>query len=134
MREQRGAPVVTPELIKSRMEQFALGVLALTRPLLLETDARDMALQLRRSATAAYSNYGSACVARSHADFTSKIGIAYEEADESRRWLRLLQAGDLLHGESATALLRESQELRAILSSAHLTAKRNRDRYRKAGR
>ena len=134
MSELSGEPVVTPELIKSRMEQFALGVLALTRPLLLEIDARDIALQLRRSSTAAFSNYGAACVARSHADFTSKIGIAFEEADESRRWLRLLQAGELLHGESATALLKESLELRAILSSAHLTAKRNRDRYRKQGR
>jgi four helix bundle protein len=105
-----------------------------TRPLLAEVDAKDIALQLRRSSTGAYSNYGAACVARSHADFTSKIGIAYEEADETRRWLRLLKAADLLHGASADALIRESEELRAILSSAHLTAKRNREKYRRLGR
>jgi len=126
--------VVTPERIKSRLEQFVLGVLALTRPLLTEIDGRDIAQQLRRSAAATFSNYGAACVARSHADFTSKIGIAFEEADESRRWLKLLKAADLLHDNTADALIAEAGELRAILSSAHLTAKRNRDKYRREGR
>ena len=91
-------------------------------------------LQVRRSATGAFSNYGAARVARSHADFTSKIGVALEEADESRRWLRLLKAGDLVKGQCVEELIEEAGELRAILSSAHLTAKRNRDRYRRQGR
>ncbi len=125
---------VTPEVMKGRLEQFVLGVLALTKPLLAEVDGRDIATQLRRSATGAFSNYGAACVARSHADFTSKIGVAFEEADESRRWLRLLRAADLLHGEAAEAMTREASELRAILSSAHLTAKRNPDKYRRQGK
>ena len=125
---------VTPEVIKGRLEGFVLGVLALTRPLLSELDGKDIALQLRRSAAAVFSNYGSACVARSHADFTSKIFFAFEEADENRRRLRLLKAADLLHDERAEALIREAGELLAILSSAHLTAKRKRDQYRRQGR
>jgi len=139
MGEMRGAgrPAVTPEVLKGRLERFCLTTLAVTGPLLSEIEARDIAIQLRRSSTGAYSNYGSACVARSHADFTSKIGIAFEEADESRNLLRLLKAAGLLPdeaGEAVDELIRESGELRAILSSAHLTAKRNRDKYRRHGR
>ena len=127
-------PVPTPEILKTRLEQFALGILAVTRPLLSEVDTRDIATQLRRAATGASSAYGAACIARSHADFTSKVGLAHEEADESRRWLRLLKAADMLHDERTDALIRESGELRAILSSSHMTAKRNRDKYRRQGR
>ncbi|MBM3749924.1 MAG: four helix bundle protein [Acidimicrobiia bacterium] len=116
----------SPETLKERLEQFALGVLQLTAPMLRELESRDIALQLRRSASSAYSNYGSACVARSHADFTSKIGIAYEEADESRRWLRFLKNAHLAAASDVEPLLAESLELRAILSASHLMAKQNR--------
>ena len=116
----------SPEVLKDRLEKFALGVLQLTAPMLRELETRDIALQLRRSSSSAYSNYGSACVARSHADFTSKVGIAYEEADESRRWLRFLKNANLANDDDIAPLLAESLELRAILSASHLTAKRNR--------
>ncbi len=117
--------------MQDRLERFAPDVFALTKGLLRDIEARNSALQLRDAASAAHSNYGSVCVARSHADFASKIGIALEEADESRRWLRLLKAAGLLRAESVDALLDEAGELRAILSSAHLTAKRNRNRYKR---
>ena len=77
---------MTPRELSARIELWATGVLTLTRPLLNRLDSRDLAQQLRRSATATAINYGSATVARSHADFTSKIGIALEEAEESLRW------------------------------------------------
>jgi len=121
----------TPEELKSRLERLALDVLATTAPLLRELEARDIALQLRRAASAAFANYGSACVARSHADFTSKIGVAFEEADETRRWLRFLKHAGLAPGAELDPLIAESLELRSILSASHLTAKRNRDRRRR---
>jgi four helix bundle protein len=124
------AETTTPEALKSRLERFAVGVLALTAPMLRDLESRDIALQLRRSASGAFSNYGSACVARSHADFTSKIGIAFEEADESRRWLRFMKHAGLVDAAAVEPLLSESLELRAILAASHLTAKRNRDRRR----
>ena len=127
-------PSVTPDMIEERLEQFALNVLRLTRPMLYESEGRDSAIQLRRAATGAVSNYDAARVARSHADFTSKIGVALEEADESRRWLRLVKAGDLLKDQSLEQLIVEAGELRAILSASHLTAKQNREKYRRRGR
>ena len=118
--------------MKQRLERFALDVFTLTAPMLKDVAARDIALQLRRAASGAYANYSAACVARSHADFTSKIGIAYEEADESRNWLRFLKNASLTDAD-AGAMLTESLELRAILSASHLTAKRNRGRTGRTG-
>ena len=132
--EATGGSEMTPEILEERLERFAMEVLALTRSLLGATEGKDFALQLRRAATSAHSNYGAACVARSHADFTSKIGIALEEADESRRWLRLLKAADILTNPRIEPLISEAGELRAILLCSHLTAKRNRDEYKRQGR
>jgi four helix bundle protein len=132
--ENDNEPAVTPEIVEKRLEQFALKVLRVTRPLLYELEGRDSAVQLRRAATGAFSNYGAARVARSHADFTSKMGVALEEADESHRWLRLVKAAGLLKDQSLEQLIVEAGELRAILSSSHLTAKQNREKYRRLGR
>lgn len=123
---------LSPEAMKQRLERFALDVFTLTAPMLKDLATRDIALQLRRASSGAYANYCAACVARSHADFTSKVGIAYEEADESRNWLRFLKNANLTDADAGT-MLSESLELRAILSASHLTAKRNRGRKGRAG-
>lgn len=119
---------MTPAILLARLETFALEVLAATKPMCRAAETTDMARQLRRAGTGAYMNYGAASVARSHADFTSKVGIAFEEADESARWLSLLKKAGYLPGTPTDLLLGEAGELRAILSAAHLTAKRNRRR------
>ena len=117
---------MTPRELSARIELWATGVLTLTRPLLNRLDSRDLAQQLRRSATATAINYGSATVARSHADFTSKIGIALEEAEESLRWLRLCRTGLGLRGDAWDSALEEARQLVAILGASAATAKRNR--------
>lgn len=117
---------MTPGILLARLEKFALTVLAATKPLCRAVETTDMARQLRRAGTGTYMNYGAASVARSHADFTSKLGVAFEEADESVRWLSLLKKAAYLDGTAADPLLDEGGELRAILSAAHLTAKRHR--------
>ena len=132
MGEREFGPV-TPEEVDARLERFALRVLTASRGLLANLESRDIALQLRRAATGAHSNHGAADAARSHADFTSKIGIAYEEAAESLRWLKLLKAAGMLRDESTVDLIREAGELRAMLRAAHRTAKQNRDYYRRGG-
>ena len=127
-------PEVTPEIIEDRLERLALAVLRVSRPLLYGVEGRDTAIQLRRAATGAHSNYSASNVARSHADFTSKIGVAYEEANETHRWLRLVKTAGLLKDQSLEQLIAEAGELRAILSASHLTAKQNREKYRRRDR
>ena len=121
---------VTPEMIEDRLERLALEVLRVSRLMLRDLEGRDSATQLRRAASGAHSNYSASNVARSHPDFTSKIGVAYEEANETHRWLRLLKNAGLLKDQRLEQIIGEAGELRAILRSAHLTPKRNREKYR----
>lgn len=128
MSEREGRERVTPVQLLARMEKFALDVLRVTTPLLGAVETVDLARQLRRAALGVPGNYGAANVARSHADFTSKVGLALEEADESRRWLSLLLQSGLTAGTPLAPLLAEAGELRAILFATHATARRNRGR------
>jgi four helix bundle protein len=67
--------------------------------------------------------------ARSHAEFTSKIGIALEEADESLYWLEYLSDTGLGNKEDLRPLIKEARELVAILTTSNQTA-RSRNRHR----
>ena len=70
-------------------------------------------------------NYRSACRARSHTEFTARMGIATNESDESELWIDV--ADQRKWGEVSLRiwLLKESGQLRAIFSKAYQTAKAN---------
>lgn len=112
------------ELI-ARIEAWSHAVSRWTRPLLQSAELRDHTLQLRRSSSGALMNYCAAATARSHADFTSKVGLALEEMDESWRWLRLLAVNVPPSAEMAT-LTEEARQLAAILGASHRTARKRR--------
>lgn len=86
---------------------------------------RDSALQLRRCSTSVAQNYAACTVARSHADFVSKLRISLEEADEAARWLRMLQAAELVSGDESEVLAAEALELAAIFGASCRTAEKN---------
>jgi four helix bundle protein len=109
--------------LKARTFRFALDVIELTRTFPCTEPAPTIARQLVRAATAIGSNYRSACRARSHADFTSKIGIVAEEADESQYWLDIAAGARLATGGELQKLQQESTELCAIFSRAVGTAR-----------
>jgi four helix bundle protein len=122
--------MMTAAQLIGRMERFAVEVLKFTGPLLHAPETRDMARQLRRSAPGIAANYAAADIARSHADFTSKVGVALEEADESRRWLVMLRDAGLVDATATVVLIAEAAQLRAILYATHATARRNRHKHR----
>jgi four helix bundle protein len=62
--------------------------------------------------------------ARSHAEFTSKIGVALEEADESLYWLEHLADCQLAGANELRPVIREAKELVAILTASNVTARR----------
>ena len=68
-------------------------------------------------------NYRASCRARSHAEFTAKIGLVAEEADESQGWLEFIEAAKLIVSNELTRLAGESQELAAIFSASAGTAR-----------
>jgi four helix bundle protein len=115
---------MTPEDLKEHLTVFATAIVLLCRQVRRIDGARDIADQLSDSATSVSSNYRAACRARSHREFLSKLGIALEEADESVGWLDLIIRTGLSTDASTITLLKESQELLAILSASRRTAER----------
>ena len=71
------------EEMKNRTKQFALRVIRLSQSLPHTREADVLARQLMRSGTSVAANYRAACVARSLAEFKSKLSIVIEECDES---------------------------------------------------
>ena len=108
--------------------RFALDVCALIRQLPWEEPGPTVRRQLTRSSTGLEFNYRASCRARSHAEFTAKIGVVAEEADESLGWLEFVVAARLHASDESTRLIGEARELVAIFSSAYGTARRNQRR------
>jgi len=124
---------MTPAELRTRTEAFSVLVLKFTNPLLDLIPTRDMALQLRRCATSVAQNYGACTIAKSHADFVSKLRLTLEEADESARWIRILRDSELARGPALEALLDEATQLGRILGASCVTATRNAEFYSRRG-
>ncbi len=119
---------MTADELKKRTKQFGLRCIKVVESLPNTRAADVLGRQLLRSATSVGANYRSACRARSQADFISKLGIAIEEADESLYWLELIVEASLLSESKLKSLMKEADELIAILTASSQTAKRNLER------
>ena len=108
--------------LQDRTKQFALRIFKLVDALPQTAAGRAISNQLVRSATSVGANYRSACRARSRAEFTAKLGVALEEADESLHWLELVREGKLVQDSKLSLILREADELTAILASGRKSA------------
>jgi four helix bundle protein len=102
--------------ICERTFQFALRVINLCRNLETRSGVnRDIARQLLRSATSVGANVEQAQSGQSRADFLSKCNIALKESRETRYWLRLISASNLLPASRLSDPVTESDELVRIL-------------------
>ncbi len=59
----------------------------------------------------------------SRADFIHKCGIAQKEASESLYWLRLLAASGILPADRLASIMRETEELIAVIAAIIVKAK-----------
>ena len=84
---------------------------------------KSLARQLLRSATSVGANYRAACRAQSRPEFASKLSIVVEEADGSLYWLELIQESKLVKSELLTGIIKEANELVAIMLASRKTAK-----------
>lgn len=115
---------MTPGELKTRIKFFALRVIKLVT-VIPHGRANDIiARQILRSATSVGANYRSACRAQSRADFAAKMAIVGEEADETLYWLELLGESGLMKAERLKDLIKEADELVAIVTATRKTAKR----------
>jgi four helix bundle protein len=70
-------------------------------------------------------NYRAACRGRSKAEFIAKLGTVEEEADESCLWLELIIESNLMEEKLVTSLLKEGNEITAIMASSRMSARNN---------
>jgi len=112
------------EAMKARTKAFALRVIKLTESLPATRTADVIGRQLLRSATSVGANYRASRRGKSRADFIHKLAIVEEEADESAYWLELLVESGILPHTKLADLMRECDEITAIIVASIRTAKR----------
>ncbi len=108
--------------MKNRTKQFALRVLKLADALPTTRSGNAIANQLVRSGTSVGANYRALCRAKSRADFINKTTIIEEESDETGFWLELTVDAGLLTPARVQPLLKEADEITAILVASRKTA------------
>lgn len=106
------------EEFRNRTKLFAAQVIRLYVKLpKVREEIRVLGKQLLRSGTSVASHVREASRARSSEEFTSKLGGALQEADESVMWLELLREECGVNPTLTTPLEREASELMAIFVS-----------------
>jgi four helix bundle protein len=101
--------------LKTRTKGFALRVIKLYTELPKTTEAQILGKQLLRSGTSVGAHYREGMRARSDAEFISKIEGGLQELEESVYWMELLIESDVIDEYSLSELLKEADELTAIL-------------------
>jgi four helix bundle protein len=89
---------------------------------------RELSRQLIRSGTSIGANVEESRAAQSTADFIHKLEIALKEARETRYWLRLLMASEIVPENKLLSLLDEINELIKILAAMIVKSKGNRQK------
>lgn len=112
------------EDFKNRTRQFALRIIRLTDSLPSSRSANQIGGQLLRSGTSVGANYRAACRARSPAEFCAKMGIVEEEAEESIYWMELLIEAEMVQEHLLSGLLKEANEILAMVVASITTARR----------
>lgn len=115
--------------MKRRTKMFALGVIKTVQGLPHTAEMGVISKQLIRCGTSVGANYRSACLARSRADFASKLGVVAEEADEALYWMELLIEGGVCRHENLHYLMQEARELTSIMIASIKTTRTTQSNY-----
>jgi len=101
--------------LKTRTKQFALRIIRLYGALPKTTEAQVIGRQVLRSGTSIGAHYREGTRARSNAEFVSKLEGGLQELEETRYWLELIIEGNIIPKTKMVELLKEADELAAIL-------------------
>jgi four helix bundle protein len=117
---------MTREDMKARTKTYANRVVKLCAALPGNWIAQTLGKQLLRSGTSVGANYRAVCRAKSNADFINKLRVVEEECDESLFWMELLVDNGLVEGTRLRDLMKEGDEILAIVVSSAKTARASR--------
>jgi four helix bundle protein len=118
---------MTRNEMKKRTKAYANRVVKLCGALSDDWIAQTLGKQLLRSGTSVGANYRAVCRAKSNSDFINKLRIVEEECDESLFWMELLVDNNLIKPSRLDELMREADEILAIVVSSVKTARASRN-------
>jgi four helix bundle protein len=112
--------------IRTRSYVYSLRAIKLYQALQQRRDGAGWVLgkQYLRAATSIGANVEEAQSAESRLDFVHKYGIAQKEARESLYWLKLLAESDIISVPRLKPLMRETEELFAVITGIIVSTKR----------
>jgi four helix bundle protein len=112
--------------LEGRTKDFGVRIVRLIRAFPKTVDGIEVGRQLLRSGTSIGANYREANRGESKDDFIHKVGVGEKEASETVCWLEICEAAPLGSADEVRALLREAEELLAILTTIGRKARRTR--------
>jgi four helix bundle protein len=113
------------EELTNRLIDFTVRIIKMVDALPKSSVGKHLGGQLLRSGTSPGANYEEACGAESKADFVHKLGIVLKELKETRYWLCIVCRTEIINPKLVEALLKECEELCAIIAQSILTVKRS---------
>ena len=114
--------------LEDRFIDYAVRIINLSERLPESKAGKHIAMQLLRSGTSPAPNYGEAQSAESTKDFIHKIKISLKELRESKVWLKIIDRAKIIKSSLLEPLIKETDELIAILFKSVETAKKNMER------
>lgn len=113
-----------PGPLRSKSYAFAVSIVLLCKKLQKE---REFVIcdQLLKSGTSVGANIEEANQGQSRKDFVAKLSISLKEAHETHFWLRLLVDTLPIHSDVAKILMKDLQEIIALLTSIIKTTKQS---------
>jgi len=111
-----------PQELQSRLNQFAIKIIRLTRDLPSDNAGQYLGKQLLRSGNSPALHYGEACGAESRKDFIHKMRICLKELRESYNNLCVLDEIGLIPDQR---IIKEANEMISIFVSSIRTAEKN---------
>lgn len=103
------------EDLKTRTKAFALRIIRLYAALPKSGEAQVLGRQLLKSGTSVGAHYRESLRARSDAEVISKIEGGLQELEETQYWLELMSEAGIVLADRLSSLLKEADELTAIL-------------------
>ena len=114
-----------PYDLKLRTKKFAIEILQFVDSLPSKRSANIIATQVGRSGTSVAANFRASQRAKSTKDFINKLKICEEECDETLFWLEVLTEGNFYNSTKASELMKEANELVAIIVKSIQTTRSN---------
>ena len=125
--------MIDSQALKQRTKLYGLRIINLVESLPRKRSADVIGRQLLRCGTSVGANYRSACRGQSHPDFISKLSIAIEEADESLYRMEMLVESELVPEIRLADLMKEGDEITAILTASVKTARGRQNKSQEKG-